>query len=173
MYYLLISFFFLLNTPEVPGKCINPSVENAVSQLTVELTSNYTSNCKVHIAILDFRSTDDKVSRFNQLIQSEMNLSLAKSANFKVIEQFSINHLLDEMGWGLSQALSFRFYSNLNESIFNSTGSIADVFIYGVVSVDESNVTITGYLVPNGLAEKAIKAKVQIPIASIPDNMFE
>ncbi|BDX36886.1 hypothetical protein CYCD_02410 [Tenuifilaceae bacterium CYCD] len=173
MHYLLISFFFLLNTPEVPGKCTNPSVENAVSQLTVELTSNYTSNCKVHIAILDFRSTDDKVSRFNQLIQNEMNLSLAKSVNFKVIEQFSINHLLDEMGWGLSQALSFKFYSNLNESIFNSTGSIADVFIYGVVSVDESNVTINGYLVPNGLAEKAIKAKVQIPIASIPDNMFE
>lgn len=148
------------------------ALENAVAKLVGDLTVKYTNKHKVHFAVLQFRTEDDKVSRFNHVIQNEVIAALGNISNIKVIEQYSVNHLIEEQGWSLSNSSSFRVYSNLNESLFKSTGIIADVFVYGIIKVDGDNITITGYLLPDGIASNAIKSTVQIAIKDLPSNLI-
>jgi hypothetical protein len=98
---------------------------------------------------------------------------LGKFNKFKVIEQYRVNHILEEQGWSLTNSTSFKVYSSLNESFFKTNGTIADAFIYGVIDFDGSYMVITGYLVPDGLSSNVSKATVKIPIESVPSNLRE
>ena len=170
---LITSLFLLLTITCNPVNIQSEfALESAVAKLVGELTIKYTNKYKVHLAVLQFRKEDDKVSRFNHVIQNEVISALGTLSNIMVIEQYSVNHLIEEQGWSLANSSSFTVYSSLNESLFKSTGIIADVFVYGVVRVDGDNVTITGYLLPDGIASNAIKSTVQIPIKDLPNNLL-
>lgn len=165
--------FLLLSIPLEPVKPNKPVFETAIVQLAKDLTSKHYCKHKELVAILEFRTVDDKASKINQLIQKELSLALADLPNFQLIEQYSVNHLVEELGWSLANATSFKFYSSLNESLYKSTGDIADIFIYGTVTLDGENVLITGYLVPDGVARKTIKSSIQITVGDIPENILD
>ncbi len=170
---LITSLFLLLTITCNPINIQSDfALENAIVKLVGDLTIKYTNKYKVHFAVLQFRTEDDKVSRFNHVIQNEIISALGNISNIKVIEQYSVNHLIEEQGWSLANSSSFKVYSNLNESLFKSAGIIADVFVYGVVRVDSNSVTITGYLIPDGIASNSIKSTVQIPIKDLPNNLL-
>ncbi|KAB2872457.1 MAG: hypothetical protein F9K37_00210 [Bacteroidales bacterium] len=170
---LITSLFLLLTITCNPINIQSDlALENAVAKLVSELTIKYSNKYKVHFAVLQFRTEDDKVSRFNHVIQNEIIAALRDISNIMVIEQYSGNHLLEEQGWSLANFPSFKVYSSLNESLFKSTGIIADVFVYGVVRVDGDNISITGYLLPDGIASNAIKSTVQVPIKDLPNNLL-
>jgi hypothetical protein len=173
MYYLVLSLLLSINSISQPSLKSNEAIEKAVGQLTDELIANYSSNYKANIAILEFRTSANKISRLNQIIQKEINSSLGKLNKFKVIEQYRVNHILEEQGWSLTSSTSFKVYSSLNESFFKTNGTIADAFIYGVIDFDGSYMVITGYLVPDGLSSNVSKATVKIPIESVPSNLRE
>ncbi|MGE0077234.1 MAG: hypothetical protein AB7S48_05160 [Bacteroidales bacterium] len=170
---LIIPLFFLLNLKVDMVDRNKNGVEVAINNLTTELISKYSSSCKANVAILQFRTSDDKISRCNQLIQNQVKECFSNAKNFKVIEQYSINHLVDESGWNLESASSYSVYSSLNESIFDSTGELADVFVYGTVIVEGEKVLVSAFLIPNGNSSNAIKATVHIPVSDVPKSMLD
>ena len=139
----------------------------------IEKYVKYSNNFKVNVAVLEFRTSSNEVSRLNQLIQRQIHQSLATYNNFKVIEQYSVNHILEEQGWSLENANSFKVYSTINENLFRNTGTIADVFLYGVISMDNENVSITGFIVPGGVASNGSKITVKISVNNLPENYLE
>lgn len=172
MFYLLTLFCFFNSTmPALQAR--KGAVEIAVNRLTDDLMAKYSSNSKVRVAILQFRTPDDNISRFNQLVQNEMNSVLAESVDFQTIEQFSVNHIVDEFGWNLQKASSSADYSLLNESLFKVAGVIADIFICGIIQTNEDEVIITAYLLPDGLVSEAKSSTVRIPISDIPSHLLD
>lgn len=151
----------------------NEVIERAVNQLAQELMQKYSTKHKANIAILEFRTSSDNISRLNAIIQKEINQVLGTYNNFMIIEQYSVNHILEELAWSLSNASSFKTYSSINENLFKVTGTVADVFIYGVIEVGENDVFITGYIVPEGIATNSVKATVKLPIENISLNFLE
>ncbi len=170
---LAYTFFLILSLTLQPVNKTNESIEDSVNQLTKELASKYSNNFKVNVAVLEFRTSSNEVSRLNQLIQRQIHQSLATYNNFKVIEQYSVNHILEEQGWSLENANSFKVYSTINENLFRNTGTIADVFLYGVISMDNETVSITGFIVPGGVASNGSKITVKIPVNNLPANYLE
>ncbi|HOZ15516.1 MAG TPA: hypothetical protein PK784_12055 [Tenuifilaceae bacterium] len=172
MIYLAYVVFLILNLNQ-PQPILNETIEESVNQFTKELANKYSSNFKVSVAILEFRTSSNKVSRLNQLIQKELHQSIAAYNNFKVIEQYSVNHILEEQGWSLENANSFKSYSAINEKLFKNTGTIADVFLYGIISLDEENVFITGCIVPGGVISNGSKKTFKIPVNNLPSDYLE
>lgn len=168
VYALFLTLYF-----SQPLPIYNETIEDTAKELTKELAKKYSNSFKVNVAILEFRTSSNKVSRLNQLIQKELHISLAGYNNFKVIEQYSVNHIIEEQGWSLDDANSFTAYSSINENLFKNTGTIADVFLYGVISVDSDYVSITGFIVPGGVVSNGSKVTVKIPINNLPANYLE
>ncbi len=169
---LAYSLFLILSLIQ-SSPIYNRTIEDTVKEITNELANKYSNNFKVNVAILEFRTSSNKVSRLNQLIQREIHQSLATYNNFKVIEQYSVNHILEEHGWSLENATSFKVYSTINENLFKNTGTIADVFVYGVISMDNEYVSITGFIVPGGVASNGSKITVKISVDDLPANYLE
>ncbi|MCB8964630.1 MAG: hypothetical protein H6536_06295 [Bacteroidales bacterium] len=171
MVYLYIALFLLLggNSPRNNTNDY-PAINKAVDKLVVDLVSRYPKKNQPYLAVLQFRTSNNNLPKFNQLIVNQINASKVVRSSFNLIEPSSVNHLIDEMGWNLSMSSSYSAYSKINESIFRATGLIADAYLYGTIRVDEEMVTITAYIVPNGIASSAISSSVQIPIRDVPEN---
>lgn len=169
---LAYSLFLILSLIQ-PLPIYNRTIEDTVKEIANELANKYSNNFKVNVAILEFRSSSNKISRLNQLMQKELNKAIVAYNNFRVIEQYSINHILEEQGWSLAYANSFKVYSSINENLFKNTGTIADVFVYGVVSMDSEYVSITGFIVPGGVASNGSKVTVKISVDNLPANYLE
>lgn len=170
---LVSAFFLILNLFFTPTPINNNPIEDSVNILTKELANKYENNHRVNVAVLEFRTSSNKISRLNQLIQREIHRSLASYSKFKVIEQYSVNHILEEEGWNLDNANSFKVYSSINETLFKSTGTIADVFLYGVITMDNENVVITGFILPGGVMSSGSKVTVKFPVNNLPANYLE
>ena len=69
----------------------NEVIERAVNQLAQELMQKYSTKHKANIAILEFRTSSDNISRLNAIIQKEINTSRLSKILILVVAWLSTN----------------------------------------------------------------------------------
>lgn len=147
-------------------------VKQSISKIAKELEEKHPGRSKVKVAILHFRTNDNKITPFNAYIQDELNLNYQSSKCFEIIDQNAMNRVADEFGWNLDMSNEYRQYSDLSEQIFRKIGVVPEVFIYGQINDNNETITLTGYLVPNGLKSTNIYSTQKFPSSAVTDKLL-
>lgn len=147
-------------------------VKDYVNILMIELESKCTEKPPLHVAILDFRTADDRITPFNNYLQEAWQLHYKQSEYFKLIEQNNVNRVVSNSNWNLEQSNDFTTYANLQEDIFRTLGIGSDAFIYGQINDNIETITITAYLIPQGIKPSRIHASVTFPSNEETDRLL-
>lgn len=148
------------------------AIKESIAKIAKELEEKHPGRSKVKVAILQFRTNDNKLTPFNSYIQDELSLNYKDSKRFEVIDQNAMNRVADEFGWNLDMSNEYRQYSDLSEQIFRKIGVVPEVFIYGQINDNIETITLTGYLVPNGLKSTNIYSTQKFPSSAVTDRLL-
>ncbi|MDY0253851.1 MAG: hypothetical protein RBR30_05515 [Tenuifilaceae bacterium] len=148
------------------------ALKQSISKIAQELESKYPGRGKVKVAILQFRTSDNRLLPFNQYIQDELNFLFRSSNRFEVIDQNAINRITEAYEWSLEMSNDFKNYSDLSEQIFRAIGMVPEVFIYGQINDRGDNISLTGYLVPSGLKSTNIYSTLLFPSSEVTDKLL-
>lgn len=148
------------------------ALKQSISKIAQELESKYPGRGKVKVAILQFRTSDNRLLPFNQYIQDELNFLYRSSNRFEVIDQNAINRITEAYEWSLEMSNDFKNYSDLSEQIFRAIGMVPEVFIYGQINDRGDNISLTGYLVPSGLKSTNIYSTLLFPSSEVTDKLL-
>lgn len=148
------------------------ALKQSISKIAQELESKYPGRGKVKVAILQFRTNDNRLLPFNQYIQDELNFLYRSSNRFEVIDQNAMNRITEAYEWSLEMSNDFKNYSDLSEQIFREIGMVPEVFIYGQINDRGDNISLTGYLVPNGLKSTNTYSTLLFPSSEITDKLL-
>lgn len=147
-------------------------VEENIQKLAAELEAKYPGYSKIKVAILQFRTSDNKLTRFNQFIQDELSLSYKNSKRFEVIDQYSVNRLTEAIGWDINKSNSYNIYNELSEQIFRNVGVVPDAFIYGQITDNYETIVLTGFLVPNGVKGSSVQSIIKFASSELTDQLL-
>ncbi|HOP02859.1 MAG TPA: hypothetical protein PL017_05175 [Tenuifilaceae bacterium] len=128
-------------------------VKDIIKTMAIELESIYSDSKRVKVAILQFRTNQNSLTRFNHFIQDELISVYSKSNKFEVIEQNSVDIVTESVSWNLEKSQSYSTFTELSEQIFQNTGTIPDIYIYGLIDDNTDLITITIHSTPNGLSK--------------------
>lgn len=148
------------------------ALKQSINKIAQELESKYPGRGKVKVAILQFRTSDNRLLPFNQYIQDEINFLYRSSNRFEVIDQNAMNRITEAFKWSLEMSNDFMQYSNLSEQIFRTIGMVPEVFIYGQINDRGDNISLTGYLVPSGLKSTNIYSTQVFPSSEVTDKLL-
>lgn len=151
---------------------IASEVNDQVTKMAKELEQSSKSYSKKKIAILQFRTDKNKLTPFNKFIQDEMVLAYSKSTKFEVIDVNATNRIVEKLNWDLTKGNSHDDYLKLSEEIFKEIGVVPSAFIYGQINDNNETITITGYLVPNGLKSANIQSVVRFESTEETDKLL-
>ncbi|MDX9771089.1 MAG: hypothetical protein RBT19_12055 [Tenuifilaceae bacterium] len=147
-------------------------LKQQIERLATELEAKYRGRGKVKVAILQFRTSDNRLTPFNQFMQDELNRIYSSSERFQVIDQKAVNQVLIDFKWSLEMSSDFRQYSNLSESIFMAVREVPEVFIYGQVDDKGGKVRLTCYLVPNGLTSTNLYSSQEFSASELTNHLL-
>lgn len=147
-------------------------VNDQVTNMAKELEKNSKAYSKQKIAILQFRTDKNKLTPFNKFIQDEMVLAYSKSTKFEVIDINATNRIIEDLNWDILKVNDFNFYNKISEQIFKELGIVPSAFIYGQINDNDETITITGYLVPNGLKSSNIQSVVRFESTEQTDKLL-
>lgn len=142
-----------------------------IGVIAKELLSKYPGSSKAKIAILQFRTGQNKTTSFNAYIQDQFLMNYQNS-RFDVIDQNEINKIIDEYGWSLDKCTDFKSYSELSEIIFRKIGVVPSAFIYGQINDNDETITLTAYIVPNGIKSTNISSTRIFNSSAVTDKLF-
>jgi len=126
------------------------SIKQAVKKIAAELESKHTGG-EVKIAILEFRTKENKLTGFNTFIQDELLLNYRNSKKFKVIDQNDINEMIKKFGWTNDKAKNFADCEEFTNFIFKHLGILPNAIIYGIIADNDETITITANFVRNSV----------------------
>lgn len=156
----------------LPLAAVAMEVNEGIKQMAQELESQSPSRVKIKVAVLQFRTSDNRITRFNQYIQDGLFAAYKGSARFEIIDMNSINRIVEASNWDLEKSLSFKSYTELSELIFKETGIVPDAFIYGQINDNDEYITLSGYLVPNGIKSTNIQSVVRFNSSEQTDKLL-
>jgi hypothetical protein len=122
-----------------------------IQKIAQELETKHAGPNKIKIAILQFRTKDNKLTKFNEFIQDELFQAYRNSKRFEVIDQNAINDMIQSYGWTNDKARNFVHNENFGKYIFDQVGYVANAIIFGTIADNDETITLTTYLVPNGV----------------------
>ncbi len=122
-----------------------------INKIAKDLEAKHSGANKIKIAILQFRTKDNKLTKFNDFIQDELYQAYKGSSRFEVIDQNAINDLIQSYGWTNDKARNFDHNENFGKFIFEQLGYVANAIIFGQIADNDETITLTAYLVPNGV----------------------
>ncbi|HPD96156.1 MAG TPA: hypothetical protein PLA24_09700 [Tenuifilaceae bacterium] len=148
------------------------ALKQSIGAIANDLLAKHSGSSKVKIAILQFRTNNNKLTPFNAYIQDELVLNYQNSKRFEVIDQNAINIITEDYGWNLDNCTNFKSYSELSENIFRGLGLIPEAFIYGQIKDNGETITITGYIVPNGVKSTNISSTQVVKSSALTDKLL-
>lgn len=139
---LLITFTGMANGEDV--------IKQNISKIAKELEAKYPGRTKLKVAILDFRTSSNELTPFSKFIQDELAINY-KGTRIEIIDQNAINRVVDAYGWNLEMSNDYKHYTALSEQIFKAIGMVPEAFIYGQINDNGPSISLTGYILPNGI----------------------
>lgn len=170
IYFLMLASIFTLSLNGFSNN--EEAIKQSINKIAQELESKYSGRTKAKVAILQFRTNDNKLTAFNSYIVDELNMIFKSSSRFEVIDQNAMNKVVEGFKWSLEMSNDFRHYSDLSEQIFRNIGLVPELFIYGQINDRDQTITLTGYLVPNGLKSTNLYSTQIIESSEITDKLL-
>ena len=165
---LLLVSILLINYTNAQESLLSDHIKS----LSNELEANYAGKKTIQVAVLDFRTSDNRITAFNTYLQNAFQSNYKGSVAFRLIDQNNINRLLSNSNWDLDQSNDFTTYASLREDIFSTLGVGADAFIYGQINDNDETITITAYLIPQGVKPSRTHATITFPSSEETDRLL-
>lgn len=165
---LLLVSILLINLTNAQESLLGDHIKS----LTDELAANSTDKKTIQVAVLDFRTSDNRITAFNTYLQNEFHKNYKNSGNFLLIDQNNINRVLTNNDWDLDKSNDYSVYATLREDIFKTLGVGVDGFIYGQINDNDETITITAYLIPQGVKPSRTHATVTFPSSEETDRLL-
>jgi hypothetical protein len=143
--------FFLTLSIITTSQEIN--LREQIKILVTELESKYTDRPGIKIALLEFRTSENKLVPFNNFCRDEIAKNLQNSTNFKLIDLNISATIAKEKQWNNDVSNNFGFFDDLGRSFMEKSGYVPVAYLYGIISDNDESITITAYLSPSGLSE--------------------
>ncbi|MGE0077752.1 MAG: hypothetical protein AB7S48_07830 [Bacteroidales bacterium] len=147
------------------------ALKQSIATIAKELVVKHPGSSRAKVAILQFRTNQNKVTPFSSYVQDQLLMNF-QNTRFEVIDQNEINKIVDEYGWDLSKCTNFKVYSELSEIIFRKIGMVPSAFIYGQINDNDETITLTGYVVPNGLKSTNISSTQIFNSSAVTDKLL-
>lgn len=165
LFFALVLFTFGSYAQEV-------ALSDHIKTLTDELAQTYPTRRAIDVAVLDFRTSDNRITAFNTYLQNAFHENYKGSGSFRLYDQNNVNRVLANSEWDLEQSNDFATYATLREDIFKTLGLGADAFIYGQINDNNETITITAYLIPQGVKPARLHATVTFPSSEETDRLL-
>jgi hypothetical protein len=165
---LLFVLFLLAGNSSAQEATLNEHIK----KLTDELEQTYPTRRPVEVAVLDFRTSDNRITAFNTYLQNAFHENYKGSRTFRLFDQDNVNRILSSSEWDLEKSNNFTTYATLREDIFKTLGLGADAFIYGQINDNNETITITAYLIPQGVKPSRLHAAVTFPSSEETDRLL-
>ncbi|HOG18893.1 MAG TPA: hypothetical protein PKW37_00425 [Salinivirgaceae bacterium] len=156
---IAIFFIVALFTFNISNAQEQDDLTLAIKKIAKDLENKHSGANKIKIAILQFRTKDNKLTKFNDFVQEELYSAYKNSARFEVIDQNAINDLIQSYGWTNDKARSFEHNEEFGKFIFEQLGYVANAIIYGQITDNDETITLTAYLVPNGINRNIVSVE--------------
>lgn len=148
------------------------ALREPIQKLSSDLEQKYQGRPGTKIALLEFRTTDDRLLPFNAFIRDEMVLNYQNSSKFTLIDPYMAEKLAAGNGWSMKNVSSFPFYEKLGQQFMEKTGYVPDAWIYGQIQDNEESITLTAYLVPTGSTIAKVITAVSFPADEQTDRLL-
>jgi len=148
------------------------AIKEPIKKLSSDLEQKYHGRDGAKIALLEFRTTDDRLLPFNAFIRDEMVLNYQGSSKFELIDPYMAAKIAAGNGWSMKKVSSFPFYEKLGQQFMEKTGYVPDAWIYGQIQDNEESITLTAYLVPTGSTIAKAIAAVSFPSDEQTDRLL-
>jgi hypothetical protein len=143
--FLLLS----INLITLSGIAQDVFLDQAIAEVASQLQASQRASKKLNLAVLHFRMSDEQLNNMGQYIQDELQRLFKQGTKFDLIDPLGVSALCKASGWNLAIRDNQKVYSALSESIFREFNEVPDAFLYGVISDNESYLTLNVYIVPN------------------------
>ncbi len=149
------------------------ALREPLSALSTDLESRYNGRQGVKVALLEFRTTDDRLLPFNEFIRDEFVLNYQNSKAFKLIDPLMSARLATENGWSMKTVSSFPYYEKLGRQFMERTAYVPDIYLYGQIQDNEESITVTAYMVFTGSTDAKVIAAVSFPSDEQTDRLLK
>ena len=165
---LLLAFFVFAGNTGAQEVTLSDHIKS----LTDELAQTYPTRRPIEVALLDFRTADNRITPFNTYLLDAFHQHYKGSPVFKLFDQNNVNRVLKNSEWDLEKSNDFTTYATLREDIFKTLGLGADAFIYGQINDNNETITITAYLIPQGVKPSRLHATITFPSTEETDRLL-
>jgi len=148
------------------------ALREPIQKLSSDLEAHYQGRQGIKIALLEFRTTDDRLLPFNAFIRDEMVLNYQVSEKFKLIDPFMTAKVAAQNNWSMKTVSSFPYYEKLGQQFMEKTGYVPDAWIYGQIQDNEESITLTAYYVPTGTTDAKLVSTVSFPSDEQSDRLL-
>ncbi len=124
-------------------------LDQAIANVASQLQTSQRASKKLKLAIIQFRTADDRLSDISQYVQDELQQLFKQGKKFDLIDPMGVSALCKAAGWNLKMRDNLKVYEALSESLFREFNEVPDGFLYGIINDNGSYLTLTTYLVPN------------------------
>jgi len=170
MKYLMMIFAAFFMHPSLFSQ--TSSMKQPLRQLSSDLEFRYSGRSKINVALLEFRTTDDRLLPFNAFIRDEFVMNYQQSSKFKLIDPFMSAKVAADNGWSMKTVSSFPYYDMLGKQFMEKTGFVPDAWLYGQIQDNEESITITAYMVITGSANAKVISAISFPSDEQTDRLL-
>ena len=79
-------------------------LEENIQKMAKELELKFPGRTKVKVALLQFRTSDNQLTKFNQYINDEITSIYKDSKRFELIDPNSVSRMVESFGWSLEKS---------------------------------------------------------------------
>lgn len=153
------ALILILNLFFVSVFCQETTVKDQLKVLAKQLESKYTGRDGIKIALLQFRTSNDFITRFNDFARDEFVVNYQGSSKFSLIDPIISARVVEAKEWNLQKVNSFPYYDELGQAFMQQAGYVPNGYVYGEIRDNEMSITITAFLVLSGSTDaKAVAA---------------
>jgi hypothetical protein len=148
------------------------ALREPLKELSSDLELRYKGRPGIKIALLEFRTSDDRLLPFNAFIRDEFVLNYQKSTEFKLIDPFMSAKVATDNAWSMKTVSSFPYYEKLGRQFMEKTGYVPDAYIYGQIQDNQESITITAYMVFTGSTDAKVIYAISFPSDEQTDRLL-
>lgn len=146
-------------------------LEQAVSKLASDIQTNCTEQGHQSVAILGFFTKEGRNTKFNSYLKEYLAQKFRPDI-FTVIDQNTMDALLESHPFNLSRANDHELLSSYSNNILEKSDQSVTVFLYGQILDEDEDIKITAYLVSDGMFDNVGTASVKIIAADVTDKLL-
>ena len=147
-------------------------LDDGIKKIVATLDAKYWKKDITNIAILGFRMKSDTSENVCQYVK-DMFMKELSSSRFTAIDPTVVNKLVNDRPWKLTNVTNYAFMHNYEAVLFRKVDVSVNGYLYGVIDNQDGNITISIYLLADGVFNQIGFASQHIIANSKPNNLLD